>query len=331
MATPVPCRFLSHDPAIASASALAEIQPAFVVVVATAPQLDLVDGRLATENMRIDVVELDEPALIAPAAGLSRLRSESVAAHLAGPLRVPGADEGAASEIPQPDRSLDLSRGLARTRFRHTRRVGFGGVGKLLLRQIYQQRSQGSVEDRRIIARRDGVAKHVLGQPELLERVATDRELELVAVRRERRHRDWTDRQWMGRGTRCGSRNGNSCWRRRGRSGRRRRERHRRGSRGWQEPNGCRHIGPGRERGDDLFDLGLPLAAGGVEHLTVVARRQVRRKEPHRGQIPTPDSAAALHRRPAPSAPASDRSAARSILHSRHPLADGKRQFLVPL
>src|SRR5439155_9289296 len=57
MARPVPCRVLSHDPAIASASALAEIQPAFVVVVATAPQLDLVDGRLAPQSVRIDVVE----------------------------------------------------------------------------------------------------------------------------------------------------------------------------------------------------------------------------------------------------------------------------------
>src|SRR5713226_6788358 len=125
MARPVPCRFLSHDRAIGSTSALAEIQPAFVVVVATAPQLDLVDGRLATQNVRIDVVELDEPALIAPAARLAGLRSESVAAHLAGPLRVPGADEGATPEIPQPDRALDLGRGIARTLFRPTRRVGF--------------------------------------------------------------------------------------------------------------------------------------------------------------------------------------------------------------
>ena len=98
MARPVPCRVLSHDPAIASASALVEIQPAFVVVVATAPQLDLVDGRLAPQSVRIDVVELDEPALIAPLAI--------------------GSDKGAMSQIPQPDRTLDLGRGIARTRFR---------------------------------------------------------------------------------------------------------------------------------------------------------------------------------------------------------------------
>jgi hypothetical protein len=71
----------------------------------------------------------------------------------------------------------------------------------------------------------------------------------------------------------------------RGGSGPRRRERHRRGSRCRQAPNGCRHIGLGREPGDDLFDLGLSLAAGGVEHPAVVGRSQVRRKEPHRGQI----------------------------------------------
>src|SRR2546428_13457715 len=92
MARPVPCQFLSHDPAIASASALAEIQPAFVVVVATAPQLDLVDGRLAPQSVRIDVVELDEPALFAPGAM--------------------GSAEGAMSRIPQPVRALDVGEGL---------------------------------------------------------------------------------------------------------------------------------------------------------------------------------------------------------------------------
>src|SRR5207247_11166876 len=80
-ARPVLCRLLSHDPAIASASALAEIQPAFVVVVATAPQLDLVDGRLAPQSVRIDVVELDETALIAP--------------------RAIGSDKGEMSQFPQ--------------------------------------------------------------------------------------------------------------------------------------------------------------------------------------------------------------------------------------
>src|SRR5438034_485225 len=109
MARPVPCRVLSHDPAIASASALAEIQPAFVVVVATAPQLDLVDGRLAPESVRIDVVKLDEPALIAPV-----------------PVR---SDEAAAPEIPHPDRTLDRRRGIARTCFRPPRRARQGPNG----------------------------------------------------------------------------------------------------------------------------------------------------------------------------------------------------------
>ena len=163
---------------------------------ATAPQLDLVDGRLAPQSVRIDVVELDEPALIAPV-----------------PVR---SDEAAAPEIPHPDRTLDRGRGIARTRFRAAGRTRFPGVGELLLRQLHQQRGQRPVEDRRIIARRDRVAEHVLGEPQLLERVAADRELELVAVRRERRHGDGTDRQCMGRGTWCGSRNGNSRGRRRG-------------------------------------------------------------------------------------------------------------------
>jgi len=48
--------------------------------------------------VRIDVVKLDEPALIAPVASRS--------------------DESAAPEIPHPDRTLDLGRGIAGTRFR---------------------------------------------------------------------------------------------------------------------------------------------------------------------------------------------------------------------
>ena len=50
---------------IAIAPSLAEIQPSFVVVVATTPQLDQVDARLAAQCPRIDVVELtrrDKPA-----------------------------------------------------------------------------------------------------------------------------------------------------------------------------------------------------------------------------------------------------------------------------
>ena len=117
MARPVPCRFLLHDPAIGSTSALPEIQPAFVVVVTTAPQLDLVDGRLPSQSVRIDVVELDEPALIAPVAR--------------------GSDEGAASQIPQPDRALDLSRGIAGPRFRAAGRTRLPGVGELRLRQLH--------------------------------------------------------------------------------------------------------------------------------------------------------------------------------------------------
>jgi hypothetical protein len=46
--------------------------------------MDLIDGRLPTQSVRIDVVELDEPALIAPVT----VRS----------------DESATSQIPQPVR-----------------------------------------------------------------------------------------------------------------------------------------------------------------------------------------------------------------------------------
>jgi hypothetical protein len=74
------CPVLSPEAAVASTSALPEIQPSFVVVVTPAPQLDLLDRRFAAERVRIHVVELHEPALVAPMAI--------------------GSDEGAASEIP---------------------------------------------------------------------------------------------------------------------------------------------------------------------------------------------------------------------------------------
>jgi hypothetical protein len=57
--------------------------------VTTAPQLDLVDGCLASQGVRVEVVEFHEPTLAAAMAA--------------------GADEGAAPEIPQPDGALDLS------------------------------------------------------------------------------------------------------------------------------------------------------------------------------------------------------------------------------
>jgi hypothetical protein len=50
--------------------ALSEIQPPFVIVVTPASQRDLVDARLAAKSLRVQVMELDEPALIADGRSL---------------------------------------------------------------------------------------------------------------------------------------------------------------------------------------------------------------------------------------------------------------------
>jgi hypothetical protein len=66
---------------------------------------------------------------------------------------------------------------MTRTGFGPGGPAGPARVGELLPGQLRQQRGEGAVEDRRVIARRNGVAEHVLGQPQLLERLAVNREL----------------------------------------------------------------------------------------------------------------------------------------------------------
>jgi hypothetical protein len=50
---------------LAGRTALSEEQPALVIVVPTATQLDLIDGGLPTQRVRVDVMELDEPTVVA--------------------------------------------------------------------------------------------------------------------------------------------------------------------------------------------------------------------------------------------------------------------------
>jgi len=73
--------------------ALPEIQPPFVVVVAPAAQLDVVDAGLSTQGVGIDVVEFDEAPLVASMAARSH--------------------ERAPSEVANPDRALDRRRNVA--------------------------------------------------------------------------------------------------------------------------------------------------------------------------------------------------------------------------
>jgi len=72
---------------LGAAAAFAEVQPALIVVVTSAPELDPVDRAFATQRVRIDVVELHRPSGVAAMA---------VRAH-----------EGTAAEVPDPDHSLD--------------------------------------------------------------------------------------------------------------------------------------------------------------------------------------------------------------------------------
>jgi hypothetical protein len=71
----------------AAAPAFAEVQPALIVVVTSATELDPVDRAFATQRVRIDVVELHGPSGVAAMAARSH--------------------EGTAAEIPHPDHSLD--------------------------------------------------------------------------------------------------------------------------------------------------------------------------------------------------------------------------------
>jgi hypothetical protein len=85
---------------------VAEVEPALIVVVTAAAQLDPVDRGLATERIGIHVVELHEPPLAATVAGRSH--------------------ERATPEVPNPDGSLDRSRGRARPLDRSRGRAASG-------------------------------------------------------------------------------------------------------------------------------------------------------------------------------------------------------------
>src|SRR6266851_8168137 len=95
-------RRIAHDSHPVPA-ALSEVHPPLVIVVTPASQLDLVDTRLAAESIRVQVMELDEPAPVAAMAGR--------------------CDEGATTEIPDPDRALHRGRDVARPRIVRARRA----------------------------------------------------------------------------------------------------------------------------------------------------------------------------------------------------------------
>src|SRR6266550_1084009 len=94
-------RRIAHDSHPVPA-ALSEVQSPLVIVVPPASQLDLVDTRLAAKSARVPMMELHEPALVAAMAGR--------------------CDEGAATNIPDPDRALHRGRDVPRPRLVRARR-----------------------------------------------------------------------------------------------------------------------------------------------------------------------------------------------------------------
>jgi hypothetical protein len=126
-------------------------------------QLDVADRGLAAHRVRMDVMELEEPTLGAPAAA--------------------GADERAMPEVSQEDRALDLGRDVTRPRGRPAGRARRVGGGELLPRELRQQRGESAVQNGRFVAGGNRVAQHVPGEPQLLESFDADRELEPVAIR----------------------------------------------------------------------------------------------------------------------------------------------------
>ena len=240
------------------------------------------------------MVELHEPALVASMAT--------------------GSDECASPQVAQPDRSLHrrgwrpcCGLGDARRRWALRRRhsgvsghrrppglttmciLGLRRVREFLLQQLRQQRRVRAVQDGGVVAGRNGVAKHVLRQTGLLEGRPADRDLKLVTVRRERRHRRRRDRTGDLRqerersrkrrldirsGIRGSNRHGGHAVRdgRCGPQGGRRRK----------APHRTADVGLWEEAGHHLLDLGLPLATGGPQDLAVVGWSEVGREEPDR-------------------------------------------------
>jgi len=130
-------------------------------------------------------MELQEPLLVAAAAG--------------------GADECTPSSVALPHRPLDLCGDVARA---GNLRWGLfvdplpGAIrgGMLLLSQLLQKHGQSPIEDRRRIAIGDLVAQERLRPPQLLMRFGARRELDFVALRRERLdHRPACGRNWRQR------------------------------------------------------------------------------------------------------------------------------------
>src|SRR5262245_56960714 len=121
-----------------------------MAVVCLAPKRDVRDRRLATHAVRLEMMELHECPLIAPAPIL--------------------ADEGAASTIPKPHPAPDLCGDVSGSRPRAVAGPRPIRGRELLPGQVLEQERERPVDDLGRVAGRDGVAEEVLGHAELLAR-----------------------------------------------------------------------------------------------------------------------------------------------------------------
>jgi hypothetical protein len=91
-------------------------------------------------------------------------------------------NERATPKVSQPHRALHLGRDVARSGRRAAGGPGILGRRELLLRERREQGGESAVEDGGFVPSWDSVAQKVLREPQLLEGVAADRDLDPVAI-----------------------------------------------------------------------------------------------------------------------------------------------------
>jgi hypothetical protein len=145
--------------------ACAKVFDSLVLLVSTAPELELLRGGAAAARERNQVVEFQKTRLGAPAFG---------------------ALERTAAVIALPDSPPDRRRDMTASPSRKTRGTGRRRPRELRTFEVLEQKRQRAVEYRGRIAAGDCVAQQVLSPPKFVMGLAADGELHLVAFGRER-------------------------------------------------------------------------------------------------------------------------------------------------
>jgi hypothetical protein len=150
-------------------------------IVCTAAKLQVCARGFSTLGKRDDVMEL-EPAMLATPA--------------------PGPDEGASATVAFPHFPFDCGWHMARAGFRIRNLPRSISSRELLLLEFCQQQRQGTIKDDGWIPIRHRVTQQILHTPQLVVRLASDRELHFVALRRKRRD-DSGARRRLGHNSGC--------------------------------------------------------------------------------------------------------------------------------